>query len=164
MNALRFMFGVLLVGGAGFVLATSGALPEHVASHFDGRGQPNGWMTREGYRLFMLFFACGLPLVVVGVVSWLPRRYPRLTHVPHREFWLSQGEREHTFAYLSRHALVLGCVLVVFASAVHWLVVMANRLTPPRLDNAPLFAMLAAFVFALTIWAGMLYWRFRRRP
>lgn len=162
MNALRLIFAVLLAGGAGFVLTTSASLPAQVASHFDGNGYANGWMTREGYRWFMLLFVCGLPLLIVWVIGALPRRFPHLTNLPHRAHWLAHGERERTLAYLSRHALVLGCILVVFGLSIHWLVVMANRQVPPRLEHAPFFAMLAAFLIALAIWGVMLYLRFRR--
>jgi uncharacterized membrane protein len=49
---LAIVFVVLMAAVAAFVIATSGSLPERVASHFDGAGNPNGYMTRDGYRTF----------------------------------------------------------------------------------------------------------------
>jgi uncharacterized membrane protein len=63
-----WVFLILLVSAAVFIVATSGQLPSLVASHFDAAGRPNGFMSRGGYVRFMLCFAVGLPLVVVFVL------------------------------------------------------------------------------------------------
>ena len=39
-----------------FVIYTTRYLPDLVATHFGGDNRANGWMSREGYLLFMLAF------------------------------------------------------------------------------------------------------------
>lgn len=156
--------GVLLVAAAGYVATTTDSLPAIVATHFDGNDRPNGWMTREGYRVFMLAFTIGLPLFVAAAVGWLPRRFPNATNIPNRAHWLAPERREAAFAYLARHGCLLGCLMAVFSAGIHALIVDAHAVSPPRLASDRLFWMLAAFLIALTVWAITLLRRFAVRP
>ena len=40
-------------------------LPERVATHFNGSGEPNEWMSRSANQMFMLAFGLAFPLFVV---------------------------------------------------------------------------------------------------
>ena len=66
----------LILAAAWHIDATVALLPDSVATHFAGGGRPNGWMTREGYRVFMLLFVTLLPLFMVAMAGWLPRLFP----------------------------------------------------------------------------------------
>ena len=61
----RVLFVALLVLGPAIIWATSGALPDRVATHFGHDGLANGWMSRDGYRAFMLALGTLVPLFVV---------------------------------------------------------------------------------------------------
>ena len=152
---------LLLAACACFILVTSGALPERVASHFDGAGTANGAMTREGYRNFMLLFALGLPLLMIALIAWLPRLMPNQTNILNRGYWLAPERRAATFAVLSAYALWLGCLLTIFMGAIHWLLLRANAVNPPRLENTAFLLLLAAFAAVLALWIVMLVRRFR---
>lgn len=159
----RLFFGSLLILAATFVAVTSAWLPDSVASHFGAEGNANGYMTREGYRLFMLAFTIIFPLFVTGVVALGTRLVPtRYVNIPNRDYWLAPERREQTLAYLTTHALRLGCVMVLFSAGIHWLVMRANASTPPRLENGLFLAVLGAFVVAIVAWIGALMWRFRK--
>ena len=60
-------FFVLLVASAAAIVTTSAELPPRVASHFVSGGRANGWQTLETYRVWMLGFGVGLPLVLAGL-------------------------------------------------------------------------------------------------
>ena len=156
------LFALLLIVTCFFIISTSGTLPERVASHFDSAGAPNDYMTRDGYRVFMLAFGIGFPLLMVMLISWLPRLAPNLTNIPNRAYWLAPERRETTFAVLSAYALWLGCLLTIFLGGVHWLVVRANAVSPPRLENGPFLALLGAFFVALIVWIFLLVRQFRK--
>ncbi len=152
--------GVLLVAAVGYIVATTGSLPATVATHFDGNGRPNGWMTRDGYRVFMLAFTVGLPLFVAAAVGWLPRRFPRAVNIPSREHWFAPERRDAALAYLARHGCLLGCLMVLFSVAIHALILDAHAASPPRLASDRLLWMLAAFLIGITAWAFALFRRF----
>ena len=163
MTALpRLLFVLVLVVVPVLVYATAGMLPERVATHFGRGGFANGWMTRDGYRLFMLAFATLLPVFVVAMTGLLPRMATSQGMVANREYWLAPERREATLAWLASHACWLGIALSVFLGAVHLLVLEANAQAPARLDEPSLFAMVGVLVVAVIAWAVRLRARFRK--
>ena len=158
---LTLVFIALLLTGGGFVFSTTTSLPDRVASHFGAGGHANGYMTREGYRWFMLFFTVGFPALLVLVIGGLPRLIPQYTNIPNREYWLAPERRTQAFDFLTIHALWFGCLLVLFLCSVHWLVVRANTQHPPQLANGPFLLALGVFLAAMVVWTIGLYRQFR---
>lgn len=152
-------FAALLAGAAAFLLLTVDALPEVVATHFDGAGRPNGWMTRGGYLAFSLAIDVGLPLLVAAAVGLAPRRWPHRVNVPNREHWLAPERRAATLDFLGAHACRLGGVMALFGAAIHWLILDANARAAPALAGDKLAWTLGAFVAALALWGLALYRR-----
>lgn len=158
---LTLAFIALLFIGASFVLSTTTALPDRVASHFGAEGLANGYMTRAGYHWFMLFFTLGFPAFMVLAIGWLPRLIPQYTNIPNRNYWFAPERRALAFDFLTIHALWFGCLLVLFLCSVHWLVVQANAQHPPQLANGPFLLALGVFLAAIVVWTIGLYQRFR---
>ena len=158
---LTLAFVVLLFAGGEFVISTTASLPEHVASHFGAGGHANGYMTRDGYRWFMLFFTIGFPPLIVFAIAGLPRLMPQYTNLPNREYWFAPERRAQTFDFLTTHALWFGCLIEVFICSVHWHVVQANTQHPPQLANGPFLTSLGLFLAALVVWSIMLMRQFR---
>lgn len=80
-------------------------LPERVATHFNGSGEPNGWMSRSAHQEFMLIFGLAFPMVIV-LLCYASRFLPRgLVNIPHREYWLAPERRAETSNYLLGHSL-----------------------------------------------------------
>lgn len=156
------LFVALVVTGAAFIVATSGNLPERVASHFARGGQANGWMPRETYVGFILGAAVLVPLVLVALLAWLPHAFPRAVNLPNRAYWLAEERRAATLASLSTFAWMFGVLLVVLVSGVHWAVVEANASHPPVLAESVLDALLAGFGLSIGVWILAWYLRFRR--
>ena len=153
-------FAVLLLAGV-FVYVTSQALPDRVASHFGASGLADSFMTRSGYRTFMLCFVVGLPLVMVVSMSAIFRRAGTRMNIPNREYWLADSRRDATVAFLSNHATRLAIGMTVFLCFVHKLVVDANTRTPPALDNASIIGALVVFLVCVMLWIVWLYFAFR---
>ncbi len=163
MSRLPYAIFAALIGGAAIVLlATTGALPDRIPTHFGAGGVPNAWMTRGGYTTFMLAFTVGLPVLMVAAIGVLPRFAPRLVSLPNRDHWLAPERRDDSLAFLGRHACGLGCLMVLLAMGVHGLIVRASRATPPRLEEGLLLWMLAAFLVALVVWIIAIHRRFPR--
>jgi hypothetical protein len=99
--------------------------------------------------------------VIVGFIALVPRAAPRLINLPHRSYWLSEARREQTLATLLSFACVQGCVLTVFAAALHYVILQANTTAPPQFPGAPFVAVLAGLLAAMVAWTVALYVRFR---
>lgn len=155
------LFLVAMLATAAFVLATTDALPPHVATHFGGAGLADGWMTRDGYRRFMLLFIVVLPLGIVATMGWLPRIRPGWINIPNREHWLAPERRAATVDYLLAHACRLGVLMEALIAAIHSLLLAANAASPPRLSTTLFVTLLVAFLVALGVWIAALYRRFR---
>jgi len=157
-------FAVVLIVVAWFVVTTTRQLGDTVATHFGAGFVANGWEQRDGYLRFALTFSVMLPVIVAAIVGWLPRLFPRYLNVPHKDYWLAPERSAATFARIALQGVILGIVLSVFMAGVHWLILQANAVVPPRLPAKPFWTLLIAFLTALAflIWA---FWtRFRELP
>lgn len=143
---------------------TSPPLAEPVATHFDGAGNPNGWMSRNGYVVFMIAFGIGLPLLIMGLIRVAPVRYPRRLRIPNRSYWLAPERREETLRFLNAHVAWLATLMVLFVIAIHHLLLLANSSLPARLPQTPFLSLLGSFLAGLAVWIGVLWYRFRKEP
>lgn len=160
MTHWRFAFFVAVA--AAFVVGTSSRLPPVVASHFGAPGLADGFMSQRFYVVFMLALLVGLPSLLVALTSWSLGRSNSRINLPHKEYWLAPERRGETVAYLRSSLMGFGAGLVSFLCYVHWLVVLANEQSPPRLANAWFVGGLLVFVMGLLVWLGSLRARFRR--
>ena len=143
-----------------FVIYTTRYLPDPVATHFGGDNRANGWMSRDGYLLFMLAFMIGISTFVSFLVGTLPRKFPQWTNVPNRDFWLAPARREESLRYLSSHGKRLGCLIVMMMLGMHYVILKANHIQPPTLPVPAFSAVLFGFALALIWWIVRLYRRF----
>jgi fatty acid desaturase len=72
--------------------------------------------------------------------------------------------RPETIAYVRKQMVRFGVGLLVFICYVHWLVVRANELTPPRIPAGPFVSALAVFVGFVLLWVALFFARFRNVP
>lgn len=145
-----------------FVFVTSAGLPEIVASHFGARGAADGFMPRQAYRVFMIGVTVGVPLLLV-IAGHSVRAVPvGMINLPNRDYWLAPDRRAETITYLTTRSSWLGVMVAAFMCFVHWLVLQANRHTPPRLSEDFLFGGLGVFALLLVAWAVLFIGHFRR--
>ncbi len=155
------LFLLAVLAAAAFVVATTPALPPRVATHFGPAGLADGWMTRDGYRLFMLFLIVVLPLGIVAAVGLLPRVRPGWINIPNRKHWLAPERRGETVSYMLAHACWLGVLMEALIAALHYALLAANAQSPPRLSTPLFVALLVGFLAGLGLWIAALYRRFR---
>ena len=138
-------------------------LPAKVASHFDGQGRPNGWMSKDGF--FLLYGAMlALQLAVFGAGARLIRRLPdRWFNLPHRDYWLAPERRDQTLDYLEGWGLWFGCAVMAFLLGIFQLAIEANLKQSP-LALGPTWALLGGFFAITAIAVARLLLHFARRP
>jgi len=148
----RVLFVALLVLCPAVIWGTSGALPERVATHFGHDGLANGWMTRDGYRAFMLALGTLMPLFMVAVAGFAPQFGSRAMKVPNPGYWLAPERKHETLARMRTHACWLGSTMLVFFTGMHFLLLRANAVTPAHLPEGPFYAMIVALVIVVVAW------------
>jgi Protein of unknown function (DUF1648) len=118
MNRLPItLFWLLVALFVSYVISSSSVLPKQMATHFDGGGMPNGWMSRNGYIRFMLAFGLGVPFFVVGLHYLLARYAGNQFNIPNREYWLAPERRADTLRFVIYHSWWLGCLMLLFILA-----------------------------------------------
>lgn len=153
---------LLLVVIAAFVGLTAAALPEVVASHFGAGGAADGFMPRGTYIVLLLVLMLGVPLLLALLPAAVAGRDGKNLNIPLREYWLAPERREHTLAFIRMHGTCFAAAVALFMVYVHWLVLQANLLQPPRLSTSGFTAGLVVFFAFLAVWLAILYARFRR--
>jgi Protein of unknown function (DUF1648) len=155
------LFATLVIASSAYIVGTAGQLPPHVAMHFGVTGQPNGVMSRESYLLFILGFAVLLPLFIVASIAGLPLFTKRGVKLPNRDYWLAPPRRDETLAAVGAFGGLLGCLLTVFAAALHYIILEANASVPPQLPAPQFYSVLGGFFAAILSWQALFYLRFR---
>ena len=136
------------------------SLPDRVATHFGASGQPNGWMTRSGHLLFFTLFGIGFSSFVIGISYVLRLFPPSLLNVPHAEYWRSPKHYPEACDFLFQHSFWFGALASLWLTALHYLIVQANRTVPVALDSAKIGALTAVFLTGTALWIATLLWHF----
>ena len=136
-------------------------MPEQVASHFGAGNAAHAFMSRGGYLVFMLVFALALPVFVAAMTGLLPRLRANSINIPHKDYWLDPRRRAATMNALSAHGAWLGSLIALFIAALHYVLLIANRSSPPQLPADLFIMLLVGFVVGITLWIGTFYLRFR---
>jgi uncharacterized membrane protein len=144
------------------VAASQRQLPERLATHFDRAGEADGWATREQWRTISLAGGTALPLVAVALF-WIVRLFPAWAfNIPRRDYWLGPEQRSTTFGWFTRHGWWLACLELFLFIGIEWVIVRANRVSPPQLVDGPILIIALLFVAGLGVWAVQMVRRFRR--
>jgi hypothetical protein len=154
-QTLRTLFIGMVLAAAAFLLLTSQGLPDRVASNFAASGRAHAYMSRSAYLWMMGILITVIPLIMLVAFSWLPKRFPQLINVPNRSDWLAPEKRGELFEKLDKAGLFIAATVVVFMTAMHWLIFEANEFQPPRLAYRPFFLLLGVFI-AVTV--GFAIW------
>lgn len=147
-----YVFSALLAACALFVIASSATLPENVAIHFDAKNSADAWVTRDQYRILMLLFLVGLPLLLVWVMAWLPRLTGGKGQIPDHEYWFASERRDATERFLLAHSCWLGSLTAAIIFGIHISIQRANAVTPTTLATDQLSTMLLIYLCGLAWW------------
>ena len=152
---------LITVASLAIIALTSAWLPERIATHFGAIGVPNGFMTRGTYLAFIAGIAVGIPTLLGAVIGAAIRRSPGAVNIPNRDYWLAPPRRAATGEYLLRHTARLAAGIALFVLALHFVLIRANALSPPRLDFASFAWTLAGALAGVALWIVCLHRRFR---
>jgi uncharacterized membrane protein len=163
-RAAWIVFGLAFTAMAVALATTYPDLPERVASHFNLRGEPDGWMPRRSYMLFLGAAGLGIPWLLIAATRFVRTLPPSMVNVPHRDYWMTVENREEVYRATERLGMWVATGEVLFFILVHLSVVHANQVEPVRLPMDTFWAGLAAFLLTLTAMVAMYYLRFLRLP
>jgi ABC-type Fe3+ transport system permease subunit len=156
------VLGLLYLCFFGCLAFSRSQLPSRVATHFNGSGQPDGWMSRDDHLRWMTLFGLGFPLLVPVLVSFSRLLPDSLYNIPNREYWLGPERRTETHSYLLRHSLWFSSLALCFVIGINFSIIHANRLPQVYLPTLAVLALAGAFLVGTAVWAISLISHFKR--
>lgn len=134
-RALQLLLVILAVVAWVQVPLALERLPERVATHFDGAGNANGWMTHDGLFAFWSGLV-GFLLVMFGGLVTITSNIPdRWINLPHKDYWFAPERRRETFERIANFGLVAGCACMAFMAVTIRALLRANLDGTQRLDE-----------------------------
>ena len=110
-------------------------MPETVAQHFGRAGVPDGFASRTGYLILFVLLCTGIPAMLYASIGVLPRKFPNLTNIPNRTYWLAEERIDASLVILKRRAIELSLWTQLFMLCVHLFLIEANSHQPARLND-----------------------------
>lgn len=139
-------------------------LPERVATHFDGSGKANGWMSRRSHGIFMLIMGLGVPgfvLLMCGTMRFLPSS---LMNVPRRDYWHQPEHYPEACSIMFRWSQGQAFVMLIWMTLLNHEIVQANLKSPPHLSTFNTWTLVAALLISSALSISWLCWRFLKAP
>ncbi len=163
LKTVRFplvLLAFLVVLFVSYILSASSSLPSHIATHFDLKGQPNGWMSRSAHIRFTVTTGLGMTAFFVGLFYGTRFLPVSLINIPRRDYWLSTENRAATNDFIFRSGLWFACLIILFHSAIYHIIIQANSVTPPRLPSSQFFSLTIGFIVCIIFWCVSLFRHF----
>lgn len=134
-------------------------LPSVMASHFDGTGEPNGWMPKQSYFAFMTVIL-GLIVLEFTLLPYLIGKMPRrLINMPNKDYWFAEQRRPETVEIIRHYFEWFSAALLALFIGINQLVFLAN-INRENLSSQIWLILIAFFVFVI-VWLIKFYRRFR---
>ena len=142
------------------LLSVMPELPDRLASKFALDGTVRSSTSKA---VFAWIFGGITALMVLAflAIGHLRRLSDGYVNVPNRDHWLAPDRRDAAVEEVVGAVRLMLAGSVTFMALSCWLVLEANRASPPLLSSA-FFVLLVAYVAGLCAVAIWLHWRFRR--
>ncbi len=158
--AIAFLVCVAIL--VGVAITDHQHLPEKIASHFNGRGEPNGWISRSSFTWSMLAVGIGIPSLVIGIM-YLIRFFPaKYLNVPNPTYWRDPANYRKACDFLFISSLWFGSAFLLWQTLFSHSIVAANQVSPPHLDSAKAVLMTVPLLACTLSWVIVIILRFLR--
>jgi uncharacterized membrane protein len=161
-RVLPFLLLVTLLLALGQAARHHATLPEQVATHFNVRGEPDAWMSRDAHAAFQAGLALFIAVVFAGLARFIDRLPARFLNVPHRDYWLAPERRAASLQAVGSLLYTIGCATLGFFMFMFHHVHRAN-LSGGRLELELMPLIIGQFLLVIGLVVIGLF-RFRRPP
>lgn len=159
-----FLFCLMVVLGVLQCVHVYSQLPAVMASHFTGRGIPNGWQPKPAF-----FFLIGVVMLLSAIPAFivprgLPTMPPEKINLPNKDYWLAPERREETWRFFSVQMAWWGCALLFLLLYAMTLAINANLPSVGYFDWQGMWHALGGFLLFTVLWIVHLLQHFYKIP
>lgn len=152
-----FLIGVFLAQSVFYYPS----LPETMATHFDGAGNPDRWMTKPFFFIFegvLLFLMIGIFSLIPSLTNRIPTKWINL---PNKDYWFADERKEETIIKLKNYNDLISIAILILFIVVNHFVFEANINKQPLPTTTMWIILLSTFGF-VTVWLILFLLQFRR--
>lgn len=135
-------------------------LPEQVATHFDGKGQPGNFKPKGQATMLLAGLEIGLSWFMVLIGMSLSLFPSSLINIPNRNYWLAEARRGESLAYMRMILNGIALVTALFVMTISYSTFVANRDQAP-LDGVLFWSGFSLYMLAMLAIVVLLQIRFR---
>ena len=160
----KLILALLALYAAAHFSALYPHLPSVVASHFDGRGVPNGWQTKQAF--FTVFSGMTVLCVLIGfgLASIIGAVPIQLINLPNKRYWLAPEHRDETLEWLKAYFGWFACGIYVVMIVAFDYAAQSNLHPDHPPGVARLWYTLGAFLMFVIVWLIRIFAKFPRPP
>ena len=139
-------------------------LPGVVASHFDRRGTPAGWQTKQAFFTVFVGMTVLCVLIGFGLASIMGVLPVQLINLPNKNYWLAPEQREETLEWLKAYFGWFACAIYVVMIVAFDYAVQSNLHPNHPPAAALLWYTLGGLLTFIIAWLVRMFTKFLRPP
>ena len=148
---------IILIMGTVQVYHYTPMLPTKMISHFNGKGQANGWMSKTAFIIYTLgtyYFMGGIFFLLGWIIPKLPSG---LVNIPNRQYWLHPARKDQALNILLSYLYWIGAITLLYLLILMQMVIEANLNHTHQFDSH-FWIITASYLIGL----GYLGWKLYR--
>lgn len=160
----KLIFVLLALYAAVHFASVYPELPGVVASHFDGRGRPNGWQTKQAFFAVIAGMTILCVLIGFGLASIIGAIPIQLINLPNKRYWLSPERRDETLEWLKAYFGWFACGIYLVMIVFFDYAAQSNLHPDHPPGTARLWYTLGGFLMFVIAWLARMFTKFLRPP